>query len=84
MLETARTKRQIRQDVTNDRKQISLIMKLIRGNILLPRHEIRQKIPVDLTNIIRCCMATKQLLHRDKAIAASRQSNQQNSITLIT
>ena len=66
------------------RRKKTDVLYAFAGEILLPRHEIRQKIPVNQANIIRCCMATKQLLHGDKAIAASRQSNQQNSITLIT
>ena len=59
-------------------------MKLIKGAILLFRREMRQQIPVELTHIVRCCIMTKQLLHHDKAIAASRCINQLNRIPLAT
>ena len=36
----------------------------------------------DFYQVIRCCIATQQLLHRDKAIAASPCSNQLCSISL--
>ena len=51
-------------------------LKLIKGAILLLRCEMQQQIPFDFTGHIRCCVATKQLLHGDKAIAASPCSNQ--------
>jgi len=38
----------------------------------------------DAARCIRCFVATQQLLHRDPAIAASRQSNQQPTLTFVS
>ncbi len=41
---------------------------LVNGAFLLMRREMRQQILFEFTGQIRCCMATKQLLHGDAAI----------------